>query len=39
MDVLALASMQAHVTAEVGWVDYLIIGIYSVTCLRYHRLR
>ena len=29
----ALASMQARVTANVGWVDYLIIGIYFVVTL------
>ena len=29
----ALASMQARVTANVGWVDYLIIGIYFCVTL------
>ena len=30
---VALASMQARVTADVGWVDYLIIGIYFLVTL------
>lgn len=30
---LILASMQARVTADVQWVDYLIIGIYFVVTL------
>ncbi len=30
---LALASMQARVTANVGWVDYLIIAIYFAVTL------
>ena len=29
----AIASMQAHITANAGWVDYLIIGIYFVVTL------
>lgn len=31
--VVALASLQAQVTANVGWVDYLIIAIYFAVTL------
>src|SRR5437016_696984 len=33
MFMLTFASMQAHVTANAGWVDYLIIGLYFVVTL------
>ena len=33
MFMLPFASMQAHVTANAGWVDYLIIGLYFVVTL------
>jgi len=38
MFMLTFASMQAHVTANAGWVDYLIIGLYFVVTFR-NRLR
>jgi len=33
MLMLPFASMQAHVTANAAWVDYLIIGLYFVVTL------